>query len=170
MAARLTDEQKKKIIADYVESGSYRATAKRFGVSAMTVRSVCTGNTETVRKCTQKKEQNTADMLAYMESRKEQAKGIIDSYLEALADPEKLEKTPIQQIATAMGIVVDKFVTQPAENRMKEKKLEIELLKIESQMKDSAPEEDAEDNFLDALNGTAAEVWEESEEPENDRE
>lgn len=44
-----------------------------------------------------------------------------------------------------------------------EKKLEIELLKIESQMKDSAPEEDAEDNFLDALNGTAAEVWEESE-------
>lgn len=163
MAARLTDEQKKKIIADYVESGSYRATAKRFGVSAMTVRSVCTGNTETVRKCTQKKEQNTADMLAYMESRKEQAKGIIDSYLEALADPEKLEKTPIQQIATAMGIVVDKFVTQPAESRLKEKRLEIELLKLESQIKDNAPEEDAEDNFLDALNASAREVWDEPE-------
>ncbi len=44
-----------------------------------------------------------------------------------------------------------------------EKRLEIELLKIESQMKDSAPEEDAEDNFLDALNKTAAQVWEESE-------
>jgi len=40
-----------------------------------------------------------------------------------------------------------------------EKRLEIELLKIESQMKDSAPEEDAEDNFLDALNASAREVW-----------
>lgn len=163
MAARLTDEQKKKIIADYVESGSYRATAKKFGISNSTVRKLCTSDCEIVQKCAQKKEQNTADMLAYMDSRKEQAKGIIDSYLEALADPEKLEKTPIQQIATAMGIVVDKFVTQPTESRLKERKLEIELLKIESQMRDNAPEEDAEDNFLDALNASAREVWDEPE-------
>lgn len=163
MAARLTDEQKKKIIADYVELGSYNATAKKNGVSDNTVRNIVKRNSEISRKFEQKKEQNTADMLAYMESRKEQAKGIIDSYLEALADPEKLEKTPIQQIATAMGIVVDKFVTQPAESRLKEKKLEIELLKIESQMKDSAPEEEAEDNFLDALNASSREVWDEPE-------
>lgn len=45
-----------------------------------------------------------------------------------------------------------------------ELKLEIELLKLESQIKDSQPEEEAEDNFIDALNGTAAEVWEEIEE------
>lgn len=51
-----------------------------------------------------------------------------------------------------------------------EKKLEIELLKIESQMKDSAPEEDAEDNFLEALNASAAEVWEESKVEEDDGE
>lgn len=44
-----------------------------------------------------------------------------------------------------------------------EQKLEIELLKLESQIKDSQPEEEAEDNFMDALNGTAAEVWEEGE-------
>ena len=42
-------------------------------------------------------------------------------------------------------------------------KLEIELLKLERQVKDSRPAEEAEDNFLDALNVTAAEVWEESE-------
>lgn len=163
MASRLTDKQKKKIIADYAESGSYRATAKKFGVSDMTVKRLCKSDVELLQKVAQKKEQNTADMLAYMDSRKEQAKGIIDSYLEALADPEKLEKTPIQQIATAMGIVVDKFVTQPTESRLKERKLEIELLKIESQMKDSTPEEDAEDNFLDALNASAREVWDEHE-------
>ena len=48
------------------------------------------------------------------------------------------------------------------------KKLEIELLKLESQIKDSQPEEEAEDNFMDALNGTAAEVWEESEVEEDE--
>ena len=59
---------------------------------------------------TKKKEQNTAEMLAYMDSRKEQAQGIIDEYLKKLADPKKLENATISQIATAMGIVVDKFM------------------------------------------------------------
>lgn len=44
-----------------------------------------------------------------------------------------------------------------------EQKLEIELLKLESQVKDSQPEEEAEDNFMDALNGMAENVWEEGE-------
>ena len=44
-----------------------------------------------------------------------------------------------------------------------DRKLEIELLKLEHQIKDNRPEEEAEDNFLDALNGTAAEVWGEGE-------
>lgn len=38
MAARLTDKQKKKIIADYVQLGSYNATAKVNGVSLNTVK------------------------------------------------------------------------------------------------------------------------------------
>lgn len=109
MAARLTDKQKKEIIADYVESGSYRATAKRFGVSDNTVRKIILGNSEIAEKCEQKKEQNTLDMLAYMDSRKEQAQGVIDDYLKALADPTKIEMAKLSEIATALGIVVDKF-------------------------------------------------------------
>lgn len=108
MASRLTDKQKKDIIADYVETGSYNATAKRFGVALNTVKKICTQNADIAQKCKQKKEQNTADMLAYMDSRKEQAQGIIDEYLKKLADPKKLENATISQIATAMGIVVDK--------------------------------------------------------------
>ena len=48
-------------------------------------------------------------MLAYMDSRKEQAQGVIDDYLKALADPTKIEEATLSQIATALGIVVDKF-------------------------------------------------------------
>ena len=40
MAARLTDKQKKKIVADYLESGSYRATALHNGVSDNTVKRI----------------------------------------------------------------------------------------------------------------------------------
>ena len=37
MAARLTDKQKKKIIADYVQLGSYNAVAKKHKIADSTV-------------------------------------------------------------------------------------------------------------------------------------
>lgn len=109
MAARLTDKQKKKIIADYTENGSYRATARMNGVSTDTVKRIVLTDGEIVQKATQKKEQNTLDMFAYMDSRKEQAQGVIDDYLKALANPEKIASAKLSEIATALGIVVDKF-------------------------------------------------------------
>lgn len=163
MASRLTDEKKKKIIADYAETGSYRATAKKFGVSDMTVKRLCESDVELLQKVAQKKEQNTAEILDYLESRKEQAKDVLDAYIEALKKPEKIEAAKLSEIATAMGIVIDKFINNPMKHQLDKQKLEIELLKLESQIKDSHPEEEAEDNFMDALNGTAEEVWEESE-------
>ena len=56
MAARLTDKQKKKIIADYVEQGSYNAVAKKHGVSVNTVKSIVQNDAETAKKCTEKKD------------------------------------------------------------------------------------------------------------------
>ena len=108
-----------------------------------------------------KKEQNTADMLAYMESRKEQAKQVLDAYISALADPTKIEMAKLSEVATAMGIVIDKFVNNPLKHQLDKQKLEIEVLKLEreSQVKDNQPEEEIEDNFMDALNGAAADAW-----------
>ena len=166
MASRLTDKQKKKIIADYVENGSYNATAKMNGVSDKTVKRIVESDSETARISEQKKRQNTLDMLAYMESRKEQAQGVIDDYIKALADPAKIEMAKLSEVATAMGILIDKFINNPVKHQLDRKKLEIELLKLESQLKDSQPEEEAEDNFMDAMNAQAAEAWEEGEEKE----
>jgi len=109
VAARLTDKQKKKIIADYVEQRSYNAVAKKHKVSATTVKNVVLKNVQIVGMCEQKREQNTLEMLEYMDSRKGEAQGIIDLYLKKLADPDKLEGATLAQIATALGIVVDKF-------------------------------------------------------------
>lgn len=109
MAARLTDKKKKKILADYVECGSYNETAKMNGVSRNTVKNIVMADKENATKCQQKKEQNILDMLAYMDSRKEQAQRVIDDYLKALANPAKIEAAKLSEIATALGIVVDKF-------------------------------------------------------------
>lgn len=56
MAARLTDRQKKRIIADYVELGSYNAVAKKYKISATTVKKLVLNDTQCVEKCDAKKD------------------------------------------------------------------------------------------------------------------
>ena len=52
-ARRLTDKQKKKIVADYVQLQSYRATAKLNDVSDATVKKVVKEDPESARLCAQ---------------------------------------------------------------------------------------------------------------------
>lgn len=109
MAARLTDKQKKKIIADYVQLGSYNAVAKINGVSNHTVKRIVSESPETSKKVQQKKEENTADILDYMERQKSGVCEILDICLNELKNPEKYAKVPPQQIATTMAILIDKY-------------------------------------------------------------
>ena len=116
MAKHLTDREKKKIIADYVECGSYNAVAKKYKISATTVKNAVLKDSQTVEKCEQKKAQNTADILEFMEGKKQDVCEIISIYLDRLKDPEKLDRASVQSIATSLGIVIDKF-TQGAEKK-----------------------------------------------------
>lgn len=109
MAARLTDRQKKKIIADYIQSGSYNAAAKMNGVSRNTVKSIVLSDSEIAAKCQQKKEENTAEIIEYMERQKSGVCDILDICLNELKKPEKYAKVPPQQIATTMAILIDKY-------------------------------------------------------------
>ena len=63
VAARLTDKQKQKIVADYVQLGSYNATAKLHGVSLNTVKKVVQENADIAQKCNQKKEQDRKSVV-----------------------------------------------------------------------------------------------------------
>lgn len=109
MAARLTDKQKKMLIADYIELGSYNAVAKKHGISDKTVKNVVTANPDFSRKSEEKKQQNTADILAHMETKRDKVNEIIDVYLEKLLDKEMLAKATPSQITTALGTLIDKF-------------------------------------------------------------
>lgn len=109
MAARLTDKQKKKIIADYVQLGSYNAASKINGVSATTVKNIVLKSADIVEKCEQKKEQNTADILDYMDRQREDVCKVLGICLGELKKPERYAKTPPPQIATTMAILIDKY-------------------------------------------------------------
>ena len=109
MAARLTDKQKKKIVADYIQSGSYNAVAKKHGLAASTVRKIVLADPKSKEKLNIKKAENTADILEYMESKKDVVCEIIAIGLDVLCDPEKLKTANPSQITTALGTLIDKW-------------------------------------------------------------
>lgn len=109
MAARLTDRQKKKILADYVQTNNYCATAKLNKVSANTVKKIVQTNADIAEKLIRKKEENTADILTYMESQRDVVCQIIGKGLAVLNDPAKLAEATPSQITTAIGTLIDKW-------------------------------------------------------------
>lgn len=114
---KLTDRQHKKIIARYAETQNYSLVAKEFGVSETTIRRHCKADKATSEKVARKKEQNTLDMLAFMDSRKGKAQDLVDRILLTLNDQEKLQTASVRDLATALGIIVDKFTqATPQEN------------------------------------------------------
>ena len=108
--AKLSDRQHKAMIARYAETNNYSLVAREFGVSEATVRNHCKGDKKTSEICERKKEQNTLDMISFMESRKDKAQEFIDLCFEEMNERKKIGKAGVQSIAIAMGIVVDKFI------------------------------------------------------------
>lgn len=108
MAARLTDKQKKKIVADYLESQSVNTAAKMNGVSWDSAKKAIEEAGDIEKKLKEKKEQNTADILEYMESRKGLICEIIQKGLDVLNTPGKLDEATPAQISTMIGTLLDK--------------------------------------------------------------
>lgn len=106
---RLTDKQRKQVIADYIELGSYSAVAKKYGIAVTTVKRAVEHDNQTLKIAKQKKDSNTNDILSHMDSKKDTVNEIIDKALNVLNDQQKLAKTSPMQIATMLGIVIDKF-------------------------------------------------------------
>lgn len=107
---KLTDLQKKHIIADYVECQNYSKVAKKYNRSIETIRKVVKAD-ETIReKLNNKKEQNTKDILAYMEDRKDKIQETLDALLNGInMKAIKIDdKASIRDLTMAYGIIIDK--------------------------------------------------------------
>lgn len=150
------NDQQKKFADYYIEYGNATEAARRAGYSEKTARQMGAENL------------SKPYILEYIQNRTASAeqKRIASGY-------DVLRFFTRVMNGTEKGVTMTDRISAGREilkRNIANKKLEVELLKLESQIKDSQPEEEAEDNFLDALNGTAAEVWEESEVEEDDRE
>lgn len=121
--SKLTDKERKQILAHYAETQNYAETARLAGVSRTTVQRVVKNMPNVGEIVQQKKEQNTKDVLGFMQTQKDTVCKLVKSYLDAMLDPEKIAKANVVQLATALGILIDKFTAQdekPADTSLME--------------------------------------------------
>lgn len=142
---------KQKAFADeFLKCGNQTEAAKRAGYSEKTARQA---GAENMKKPV---------VLKYIQKRQKQ-----------IEDARIADITEVMQYLTSVmrGEIKDQFdLEAPLSERtrcaqellkrnMDDRRMNIELAKLEAQFKDSEPEEESTDNFLDALNATAGEVW-----------
>lgn len=109
--AKLTDRQRKRIIAERADGSSLRELAKKYHVSETTIRRTIKNDPEMAQKVAHKKEQNTADILSYMESKRDIVCEIIGNGLDVLLSKDKLAEATPAQITTAIGTLIDKWTS-----------------------------------------------------------
>ena len=108
---KLTDKQKKGIIADYTECDNYSEVARKWGVSRSTIKRVCDKyGKEVQQKVQQKHEENTKDIIEYMDSKKSDTQRVLNKLLHGIeVKADELDMfTDIKGLATAYGIILDK--------------------------------------------------------------
>lgn len=105
----LTDKQRKKIIADYIQCGNYSQVARKHGISVTYVKKLVVKDKDSVNRFKQKKEENTRDILQYLDSRKIKIQGILDTILESITK-EDIKNAPLQSRTTVFGTLIDKAI------------------------------------------------------------
>ncbi len=110
--AKLTDRQRKQIIAEYVEGDgkiSQRQLAKKYGVSLSTISKILSDE-KVEQKCTYKKEENMLSMLEYLDSRKQTAQELMEKILALSA--EDIAKANLRDKMGALKILSEVFAVK----------------------------------------------------------
>jgi len=122
--AKLTDKQKKEIIADYVECQNYSEVGRKYNISDEYVRKLVNNNKDSWKQLEQKSKENTEEVLEAMKKRSKRKIQLLDKLFEAMDG--KLDNidmfTNIKDLATAYGIIMDKEL-KVYELRLKDKEI-----------------------------------------------
>lgn len=105
--AKLTDRQRKQIIAEYASGDiSQRELAERYQVTQKTISKIL--STEEVRqKVSLKKEENTRSMLEFLDEQKSTAQSLMQKLLKA--SEEDIEKASLRDKMGALKILSEVF-------------------------------------------------------------
>lgn len=116
--AKLSDRQRKQIIAEYVEGDgrvSQRSLAKKYNV-CLTIISKILKNKEVKQKCEDKKNENTRSMLEFLDEQKDTAQALMEKIL-SLSEKD-IEKANLRDKMGALKILSEVFAqTKDADNK-----------------------------------------------------
>lgn len=109
MAVKFTDKQRKLIIGEYVNGSTYSELARKYNVNKSTIMRLCNKDATTQQRATAKKEENTKDMLEWLDSQKSRTQNVISMMLDGMTK-EKIEKASLRDVVISYGIMVDKGI------------------------------------------------------------
>ena len=105
--AKLTDRQRKQIIAEYVNGGiSQRQLAEKYGVSRQAIAKLLSTE-KSSQKLRNKKEENTRSMLEFLDEQKSTAQSLMQKLLKA--SEEDIEKASLRDKMGALKILSEVF-------------------------------------------------------------
>lgn len=107
--AKLTDRQRKRIIAEYVNGDgkiSQQQLAEKYGVSRQAISKIL-NTTEGGERLRQQKEQNTLSMIEYLNDQKDKAQSLIGKILDTAT--EDIKKAPLRDKMGALKILSEVF-------------------------------------------------------------
>lgn len=146
---KLTPKQKK-FCDEYLKLGNATQAAKNAGYSEKTAYRTGADNLK------------VPHILDYINARQEQiaSKDIADieeimKYLTDVMRGKIKDQFDLDASLSERTKAAQELLKRNVDNR----KMNLELAKLEAQFKDNGSDEDAKDNFMDALNSTASEVW-----------
>jgi hypothetical protein len=150
VAAALSDEQIERLHLEYVQTGSYRATARAVGISV-----------ESVRKYVIRELDDADSPLRQMRTQKridiaEKIGEVQLVILEALKSPEKIAKASYQELSTSYGILTDKrqLITGQATERHEHHDLDAPRQELTRRLDELAERRRAKGSDQPALTGT----------------
>ena len=110
--AKLSDRQRKQIIAEYVEGDgrvSQRSLAKKYNVCLTTISKILK-NKEVKQKCEDKKNENTRSMLEFLDEQKDTAQALMEKIL-SLSEKD-IEKANLRDKMGALKILAEVFAVK----------------------------------------------------------
>lgn len=105
----LTDEQERRIVADYAATGNYEEAGRRNGVTGMSARRVVLRREDLRDEAREAAGAVNQTMEEYLQGQQDRVRSIIDIYLEALTDLDRFEKLTPVQLSTVIGTLIDKW-------------------------------------------------------------
>ncbi len=101
---KISAKKRREIINDYNEYRAYSKVAKKHGVCPQTVKRIVDE-----KKSKPVKGEASYDVMEHISKSSKEVCDLIDKYLAVMNDPVRLENAPLNQVASSLGVLVDKF-------------------------------------------------------------